>query len=671
MIKDIGGKSENIQGLICHLPKEGYVYNPYTGDYQEVGVERRAIKYDNCYWEIDKRWEKFLIWEKEEAEKQKQDPRYIHPDLKEFKEYCWIRRIGGHWFMNNNKPTYITGTHWFYLSCYHLDIGLPKYRKVDRDFFYAWQYTVEDDNAFGLCETTKRRSGKTYRAGAIALEQTTRSENFWTGIQSKTDDDAKSVFRKAIVNPFRKLPSFFKPVSDMPNTGKVPATGLKFQSGKVDIDGEELMSGIDFKSSTEGAYDGQKLGFYIADEAGKTTLVDINRRWNVVKYCLMDDEGRIIGKSLHTTTVEEMEAGGKPYLQMWKGSDQNTKEGRRTQSGMYKFFTPADETRHIDKFGNANKELARIDILEERKALQNDPRALSSAKRKEPLDEKEAFQTDASTCVFNPILLNDRLDILKWTKKKIVTGNLQWDDMKRDGTVTFHENPNGKFQIIEFPDQVNNVTRKGDIAFAQNKHMYCGGIDPYDHVNVSKGHESRMSNGALCIMKKSNPLRQTDADNAPVLLYVARPSPEVFYEDCLMALHYYGCQALIENNKPGILHYFEKRGYTDFCFKVPGKDKPGIAATLSNNIYIAELTDQYINDNVDNIWYEQILEDWLGFSPDDTTEYDVAMAVGYALMMMYNPQFNPKRKEVKTERIEDYFSFYKSKGTNRLFGKYL
>jgi hypothetical protein len=40
-------------------------------------------------------------------------------------------------------------------------------------------------------------------------------------------------------------------------------------------------------------------------------------------------------------------------------------------------------------------------------------------------------------------------------------------------------------------------------------------------------------------------------------------------------------------------------------------------------------------------------------------------------MMMYNPQFNPKRKEVKTERIEDYFSFYKSKGTNRLFGKYL
>ncbi len=106
---------------------------------------------------------KYPIWEKEEAEKQKQDPRYVHPDLKEFKEYCWIRRIGGHWFMNNNKPTYITGTHWFYLSCYHLDIGLPKYRDVDREFFYSWEYSVQDPNCFGLVETTKRRSGKTHQ----------------------------------------------------------------------------------------------------------------------------------------------------------------------------------------------------------------------------------------------------------------------------------------------------------------------------------------------------------------------------------------------------------------------------------------------------------------------------------------------------------------------------
>ena len=117
MIKDLGGKKIDVQGLICNLPKEGYVYNPFTGDYQDIGVTRRHMKYDNCFWEIDKRWEKYPIWEKEEAEKQKQDPRYVHPDLKEFKEYCWIRRIGGHWFMNNNKPTYITGTHWFYLSC--------------------------------------------------------------------------------------------------------------------------------------------------------------------------------------------------------------------------------------------------------------------------------------------------------------------------------------------------------------------------------------------------------------------------------------------------------------------------------------------------------------------------------------------------------------------------
>jgi hypothetical protein len=670
MIKDLGGKKIDVQGLICNLPKEGYVYNPFTGDYQDIGVTRRHMKYDNCFWEIDKRWEKFPIWEKEEAEKQKQDPRYVHPDLKEFKEYCWIRRIGGHWFMNNNKPIYITGTHWFYLSCYHLDIGLPKYRDVDREFFYSWEYSVQDPNCFGLVETTKRRSGKTYRAGCIALEQSTRSENFWAGIQSKTDDDAKSVFRKAIVNPYRKLPSFFKPISDMPNTGKVPATGLKFQSGKVDIDGEELMSGIDFKSSTEGAYDGQKLGFYIGDEAGKTMMVDINRRWNVVKYCLMDDEGRIIGKALHTSTVEEMEAGGKAYFEMWQGSDQTTKEGRRTPTGMYKFFTPAQKTRHIDKFGFANEKLALQDILEEREALRNDPRALSSAKRKEPLDEKEAFQTDASKCVFNPIILNDRYDLLKWTKPKILRGNFQWEDMKKDSNVTFVENPNGRFQVLEFPDFSNNVEKKGDFVYARNKHMYCAGIDPYDHVNVTKEHQSRMSNGSLCIIKKGNPIKPTAYDGAPVCLYLARPTPEVFYEDCLMALTYFGCQALIETQKPGILHYFESRGYKDLCFTPPGKDKPGIAATLTNNVYIAELTDQYISTKIDNVWFVELIDDWLRFSPNDTTEFDAAMAMGYALMMTYNPQYNPKQKETKQIPIEDYFSFMKGKRTGGIFGKY-
>lgn len=672
MIKNTGGQLYNIQGLECYVPRKGYLYNPFTKKEEYFGIEKRSTQNQYCYWEIDKRFAEFPKWEQEEKDKRRKDPQYIHPDLAEFKEYCWIRRLSGHWYQNNNEAVYITGVHWFYLSCYHLDIGLPKYRDVDREFFYAWEYAVEDETAFGLTEVTKRRSGKTYRAGCIALEASSRSENFWAGIQSKTDDDAKQVFRKAIVNPYRKLPSFFRPVSDLPNTGKVPATGLRFNSGRIEIEGDELMSGIDFKASVEGAYDGQKLGVYIGDEVGKTINVDVNKRWDVVRFCLMDDEGRIIGKALHTTTVEEMESGGAEFFEMWKGSDQLNKVGKRTRTGMYRFFTPADKTRYIDQYGRANQEKAREDILQERLALREDPRALSSAKRKEPLDEKEAFQVDSSICVYNPIKLNDRLDILKWTDTKVKRGNFGWENGVRDTKVVFTENPNGKFIISYLPEgnQANQFKASRDGYLPLNNHNFTAGIDPYDHKEVSDSHRSRMSMGSLCIMKKYNPMSESPVDNGPALLYVNRPdSPEVFYEDCLMALAYYGIHALIENQKPGIIHYFERRGYKQFAYIIPGNKEPGIAATNRNNTYISEVTDQFINDHIDTVYFEELIEDWLQFNPEKTTKYDAAMAFGYALTMMVNINFSPDK--VKQEaKIEDYLPFYRKNNGRGLFGRY-
>lgn len=672
MIKNTGGEMFNIQGLECYVPKKGFLYNPFTKKEEFFGVEKRSTQMKYCYFEPDKRFLEFPKWEQEEIEKRKKDPQYIHPDLKEFKEYCWIRRLSGHWFLNYSKPTYITGVHWFYLNCYHLDIGLPRYRDVDREFFYAWDYAVEDSTCFGLTEVTKRRSGKTYRAGCIALEASSRSENFWAGIQSKTDDDAKSVFRKAIVNPYRKLPSFFKPVSDLPNTGKVPATGLRFNSGKIEIEGDELMSGIDFKASVEGAYDGQKLGIYIGDEVGKTVNVDVNKRWDVVRFCLMDDEGKIIGKALHTTTVEEMESGGAEFFEMWKGSDQLNKIGKRTKTGMYRFFTPADRTRYIDEYGRPNQDLAREDILNERLALREDPRALSSAKRKEPLDEKEAFQVDSSICVYNPIKLNDRLDLLKWTKSKIIRGNFGWENGVRDTNVVFNENPNGKFMVSYLPKPEDSNMKKKTaygIMPACNQN-FTAGIDPYDHKEVSDSHRSRMSNGSLCIIKKYNPLYPSEFDNGPCLLYINRPeSPEVFYEDCLMALIYYGIHALIENQKPGILHYFERRGYANYAYTIYGNKEPGIAASSRNNTYIAEITDQFINDNINTVYFEELIEDWLQFDPGNTTKYDAAMAFGYALTMVVNSQFSSEK--IKEDvRVEDYLPFYRKGKSGMLFGKY-
>ena len=45
------------------------------------------------------------------------------------------RREEGFWFMNNGKPTYITGTHYMYLQWSKIDVGAPDYREANRLFF--------------------------------------------------------------------------------------------------------------------------------------------------------------------------------------------------------------------------------------------------------------------------------------------------------------------------------------------------------------------------------------------------------------------------------------------------------------------------------------------------------------------------------------------------------
>ena len=50
--------------------------------------------------------------------------------------------------------------------------------------------------------------------------------------------------------------------------------------------------------------------------------------------------------------------------------------------------------------------------------------------------------------------------------------------------------------------------------------------------------------------------------NSFFLEYVARPATaEMFFEDVLMALVFYGMPLLAENNKPRLLYYLKRRGY--------------------------------------------------------------------------------------------------------------
>jgi hypothetical protein len=349
--------------------------------------------------------------------------------------------------------------------------------------------------------------------------------------------------------------------------GLTPTSELRFYNTVIKgkkanniKDDEELESMIDWKPSEAISYDGQKIHRYLGDEVGKTAEVNVWERYLVTRYCHLDDEGKIIGKALLTTTVEDMEQGGAAFKKIWDNSDQVTKAGKRTPSGLYRYFCPADETRYYDQYGYANRERALNEILEERQLLSKDTRALSAVIRKEPLSWEEAFRIDGSKCLYDAMKLNERLDRLSWKENITTRGNFVWENGEKDTRVLWEPSKNGRWEVVKlFSDEKesNNIIKKGE-SFYANNNGFVMGVDPVDHNQTQDG---RRSNGACMVLQKYNAAREDDTYNyAFVCKYMYRPeSVQIFYEDMIKTAVYYGCQVLMENQKIGMMHYFNDR----------------------------------------------------------------------------------------------------------------
>ena len=274
-----GGTVLNIQGIDCNIPPVGYIVDIKTRKLREVGVYSRSEIIEEQYWERIKEpdWYWKVLKEEENFNKKKKDDSETFYDerYEQHKQQEWDRRLNGFWYMSNGKPIYLVGSHYFYMQHIKIDIGYPKFRTPDLEYFYFLQYVIEDPNCMGMLEITKRRFGKTFRGGVFILDYPTRTKMTNGTIQSKTGSDAKKVFAKAVVDPFKKLPRFFKPEYDL-SGGVTPKSELRFQNTNVrgkkaedNLEKEELGSLIDFYSADALATDGQKIHRKFDDEWAK------------------------------------------------------------------------------------------------------------------------------------------------------------------------------------------------------------------------------------------------------------------------------------------------------------------------------------------------------------------------------------------------------------------
>ncbi len=654
------GEIYEIQNFQIALPKHTDVY-----------------KFESDKWEVNeypselKRIKTIFDWKNYPDDFKKKYIDYIEGEFK--------KREEGFWYYNKGVPTYITGTHYMYLQWSKIDVGQPDFREANRLFYIFWEACKADTRCYGMCYLKNRRSGFSFMASGETVNQATISSDARFGILSKSGPDAKKMFTDKVVPISVNYPFFFKPIQDgmdRPKTElayRVPASKLTRRSIVSSEKPEELEgldTTIDWKNTGDNSYDGEKLKLLVHDESGKWERPNnILNNWRVTKTTLRLGS-RIIGKCMMGSTSNALDKGGDNFKKLYKNSDV-TKRNRngQTSSGLYSLFIPMEwnyegfidsyglpvfdtpDTEKIGPFG----ETIDTGILEhwqnEVDGLKNDGDALNEFYRQFPRTEEHAFRDETKNSIFNLAKIYEQIDFNEDLNNtsQITVGSFQWVNGIKDSKVMFYPNPDGRFKVSWVPpiNKQNHSVIKNGIKYPGNEHMGAFGCDSYD---ISGTVDGKGSNGALHGLTKFS--MEDCPPNQFFLEYVARPqTAEIFFEDVLMALIFYGMPLLAENNKPRLLYYLRRRGYRGYSMNRPDRvwnklstaeKEVGGIPNSSEDIKQAHAAaiEMYIQDHVglksDNTYgtcyFNETLQDWAKFDINNRTKFDAAISSGLAIM---------------------------------------
>jgi len=621
------------------------------------------------------------------------------------------RREQGFWFMNNNKPTYLTGTHYMYLQWSKIDVGLPDFRESNRVFFIFWEACKADNRSFGMIYLKNRRSGFSFMSSAEVSNMGTLAKDARLGICSKSGNDAKKMFTDKVVPIVNNYPFFFQPVRDGMSNPKtelafrVPASKITRKNmdeeHEEDIDG--LDTSIDWKNTDDNSYDGEKLLMLVEDESGKLERPNnIKNGWRVRKTCLRLGS-KIIGKCMMGSTSNALAKGGQNYKDMYYDSDPRKRSANgQTKSGLYSLFIPMEWNfeGYIDEYGfpvfedpkkpilGIDGEMINIGVItywnNEVASLKSDSDALNEFYRQFPRTESHAFRDESKESLFNLTKIYQQIDYNdSLIKDQVLTkGSFHWKNGVVDSEVVWTPDKNGRFLVSWIPNTNlrNRVLVKNGKKYPANEHIGAFGCDPYDISGTVGGGGS---NGALHGKTKFH--MEEAPSNEFFLEYIARPqTAEIFFEDVLMACIFYGMPLLAENNKPRLLYHFKNRGYRGFSMNRPDKPMHKLSKTelelggipnssedvkQAHASSIESYIEEYVGidtegtyrstDEIGSMYFTKTLEDWARFDINNRTKHDASISSGLAIMA--TRKFSVARDAEKS-KINVKFATYKNNG---------
>ena len=683
------GDIYNIQNLKIALPKAKNVFK--GNDKWEVQEYPKDLK----------RIKSIFDWKDLPLDFQNKWHEYIDEEF--------TKREQGYWFKNKGVDTYITGTHYMYLQWTKIDVGKPDFREANRLFYIFWEACKADSRCYGMCYLKNRRSGFSFMASSETVNQATISSDSRFGILSKSGADAKKMFTDKVVPISVNYPFFFKPIQDgmdRPKTElayRVPAS--KFTRRKI-IANEKaqelagLDTTIDWKNTGDNSYDGEKLALLVHDEAGKWERPEnILNNWRVTKTTLRLGS-RVIGKCMMGSTSNSLDKGGENFKKLYNDSDV-TKRNRngQTRSGLYSLFIPMEWNFEgfIDSYGlpvfNTPDEPVKdnhgqyIDVgvinhwENEVEGLKGDQDALNEFYRQFPRTEEHAFRDETKNSIFNLAKIYEQIDFNEEARYSalVTRGSFQWKNGIKDTEVEFIPNNTGRFNVSWVPKRglQNKVIIKNGNKYPGNEHIGAFGCDSYD---ISGTTDGKGSKGSLHGLTKFS--MEEVPTNRFFLEYIARPqTAEIFFEDILMALQFYGMPLLAENNKPRLLYYLKRRGYRGYSMNRPDKvwnklstaeKEIGGIPNSSEDIRQAHAAaiESYINLHVGikddgshgDLYFNETLNDWAKFDINKRTKFDAAISSGLAIMACNKNLYTPKPVNKLNNKLNFSFAKYDNKG---------
>jgi hypothetical protein len=562
----------------------------------------------------------------------------------------------GYWFMNKGVPTYITGTHYFYLNYWYLESGIqPEYRDSDRKWFIFEQECEEDPNILGIIRVKKRREGATSQSSCVLTKKASMNENTRCGIISKTGGDASDLFQNMVVYGFRALPSFLQPRTDGVEDPKKRLVFVKQGKKKANNKGlfnkrEGLNSFIEWRNTALNSFDSGRWSILLIDEASKFPAeVNIVEYWNIAKKTLTEGAKKV-GFGLMVSTVNPPNNGGQPFKELWDKSNQFS-QGRITESKLVRYFAPASEglAGFIDEYGFSQIKEAEEFILANYRSNEQDIRDY-------PLSEEDAFKFNQNDCYFNLDKILAKEESLRMNPIHLRRGRFYFDG---EGKVQWADDSSGGWLIRKFPKEANQFIVKNNVMYPMNTSDLGCGVDPFKN-EITSGEGSK---GSIWIGSKFD-ITNPEETGMPIAHYYGRPKlKKLFWKDVLMGSMYYGVPATIELDAgDDYYEYFRNNETEKNCLPMLGKkpdavinpdrktktnfNQRGISSadpfSLSKQL---EYGINYIEHHCDKIDYPDLLDELKRYDHSNRTKFD--RTVSFLIMLLTLTGQSKAQKELK------------------------